>query len=670
MITTALTLLVMLFFLEILFTVGCGTLLLLRRADAPPTGRRMRLLWTAVLLLSLIPLRLYAPHTSVTVYENAPDDVVRIQITEPDTGEAISDTSVVMGNTAVPSPAPRPITIRLPSASADAARILLSIFVSVWIIGTGISALSTISEQLRAASLLRRHSVPCTDGRILSVYRQCARQMGMNPPPLRMFEGGMILSPCCSGIFRPAVYISQAQTKMSDESLVLILTHELSHIRAHDPQLSLLASAACAVHWINPLCDSVIRAIVEDCELSCDENVLRVCGDSSRVPYIHAILDIASGITAYAAETGSFSVVRERRAEFIKRRYDSMKNKKSRRLTTALAAAMACILLVGNVLAMSSCAFPTAASDSPAVNLQNPVLAAALAEYFGLASADELTEYHMSQITSLEISTSKIDGSSLVSADEAGSVRFIPVRIRVNGGVVPTAAGNFDATRSGTDIYGIGGVTSSMYADGFVFETLPIMLDKAAAEKMADAIRSAENGDWNCNKFLAFYCLKDADADALYALAYDQLVRQFCDTFSRESALDDTGTLLDINGDGSIDVKDVELLGSKRTYAEAEALVAALPADVRDSYIASFTEQVKNEILTLYPFAEARPMYILDPECKPREVTALLAIMQSAGLLENRVLSAAEFDLADAALMGNLTSLTISEDLTAVNMPG
>lgn len=664
MITTALTLLVMLFFLEILFTVGSSVMLLLRHADAPPTGRRMRLLWTAVLLLSLIPLRLYTPHTSVTVYEDAPDDIVRIQIAEADADAVFPDSSAVPENPADHDPVLQPITIRLPSASADAVRVLLSIFVSVWIIGTGISALSSLSERLRSAALLRRHSAPCTDGRILSVYRQCARQIGMSPPPLRMFEDGMVLSPCCSGVFRPTVYISRAQNAMSDEALALILTHELSHIRAHDPHLSLLSSAVCAVHWINPLCDQVMQAIAEDCELSCDENVLRICGDSSRVPYIHAILDIASGITAYAAEMGSFSVVRERRAEFIKRRYDSMKNKKSRRLTTALAAAMACLLLLGNVLAMSSCAFPTAASDSPAVTLQNPVLAAALAEYFGLASVEELTEYHMSQITSLEISTSKIDGSALAGTDKEGNVLYIPVRIRVNGGVVPTSAGNFDATRSGTDIYGTA-LTSDMYADGFVFETLPIMLDKAACTKMADVIKAAENGDWNRNKFLAFYCLKDAAPDALYALAYDQLVRQFCE----ESASSSGEWVLDVNGDGSIDVKDIELIGSKRSYAEAETLVAALPEDVRESYIAAYTEQVKSEILTLYPFAEARPMFILDPECKPREAAALLAIMQSAGLLENRVLSAAEFDLADTALMENLSSLSVSENLSALNMP-
>ena len=43
--------------------------------------------------------------------------------------------------------------------------------------------------------------------------------------------------------------------------------------------------------------------------------------------------------------------------------------------------------------------------------------------------------------------------------------------------------------------------------------------------------------------------------------------------------------------------------------------------------------------------------------------------MQSAGLLENRVLSAAEFDLADTALMENLNSLSVSENLSALSMP-
>ena len=85
MTATVLSLLLMLVFLNILFSLGCGSLLLLRRTDAPPKGKRMRILWVSILLLSLFPLRLYTPHTSVTVYENVTDDTVRIRIAETDT---------------------------------------------------------------------------------------------------------------------------------------------------------------------------------------------------------------------------------------------------------------------------------------------------------------------------------------------------------------------------------------------------------------------------------------------------------------------------------------------------------------------------------------------------------------------------------------------------------
>ena len=651
MTATVLSLLLMLVFLEILFSLGCGTLLLLRHTDAPPKGKRMRILWTAVLLLSLIPLRLYTPHTSVTVYESIADDGIRIHITETDTTDAASASQEISPSedAAGGAQSAAPITIRLTDASVRIMRIALPVLLFVWLIGICVSILGTAMEHRRTASLLRIHSVPCTDDRILSVCRQCAQQIGIPLPKIRIFEEGMILSPCCSGIFRPTVYVSETQRTMSEQALSLILLHEFSHIRSRDPLLALLTSAACSLHWMNPLGETVRRAVAEDCEMSCDEEVLRLCGDEARIPYIHAILDIASGITAHAAETGIFSVVREHRAEFIKRRYDSMKNKKTGRLTTTLAVLMTAILLLGNVLTMSSCAFPKSASDSPAVTLQNPVLETALEEYFGV---EQLTEQHMSLITSLEISVSKIDGTAAAGKDADGNTVYIPVRIRINGGVVPTSDGNFEATHTGYD----------MHADGFVFESLPIMLDKDALNALGEAIRSTENGEWNYNKLLAFYCIKDATEETVTAQAYAQLVQQFCGGVS-------TARVLDVNGDGVIDDKDSSMINTTRTYQDAETVVAALPADVREEYMMIFIARPRAELLSLYPFAEARPMAILDPETKPREATELMKILHSASLLENRVLTSTEFDLADTALMSNLTTLTLDETLTALNMP-
>ena len=649
---TAITFLFTLLGLEILFTVGSACVLLLRKSDDPPAGRKMRRVWVAVWLISLIPLRIFSPAASVTIYEEPNDRGIRIEVAEygsdPLPGEVGPD-SAAETIPAVTQPGEERLVIRMRATYADWIQRILILLCCVWIVGAAASLIGRVSERARTASFLRNCSSPCPDGRILTLYEKAAAELGIRTPPsLRIFAKGMVLSPCCAGFFHPAVYISGSHRSMTDEALTLIFTHELSHIRSRDMLLSLLCDLVCAFHWINPLCDSVARAVMEDCELSCDEQVLRAWGEESRLPYIHAILDIASGTAAYAAEVGSFYAARSDRAEFIKRRYDRMKNRKNGRWTTFLAAALTILLLCSNMLVLSSCV--TTASESVPVTLQNPVLANAVAEYFGV-TAEELTEDHMSRITSLEILPT---GWEIAENENLGD--YIPVRIRINGGVLPTATGEVGVSPIGKP-----------YEDGYVFESLPLMMDKKLLDPLFETVRSQD--DWNANKLMAFYCLKDASEETLAAYAYDLLVRQFCDATSADRYVDENGGLLDINGDSIIDDKDVALIGSVRSYQEGEAIVAALPEETRNAFMQNFKKQAKEEILFLHPYAEERPMYLIDPEAKPREVAQLLVILQDFGLLEGRVLSDTTVDLADTALMPNLQTLTVSEEFTAVNVP-
>jgi len=650
--TTAITFLFSLLWLELLFTAGSACVLLLRKSDSPPAGRRMRLIWAAVWLCSLIPLRIFTPTTAVTIYEEPATRAVRIEFSGYETetelfgeGEipASADTS-----TSVRPTDGEPLVIRLRASFADWIQVILILLCSVWIVGTAASLIGRISERRNSAALLRLHSAPCADGRLLSLYREAAAGLGIRYlPPLRIFEEGMVLSPCCAGIIRPTVYVSGTQRTMADDALKLIFTHELSHVRAGDMQLSLLCDLVCAFHWINPLCEQVERAVTEDCELGCDEQVLRACGENSRVPYIHAILDVACGVTAYAAGMGSFYAARSDRAEFIKRRYDRMKNRRSGRLTTLYAVLLTAVLLCSNMLALSSCI--TTASDAKPVTLQNPVLANAVAEYFGV-TVEELTEDHMNRITSLEILPT---GWGYEAREE---LEIIPVRIRINGGVLPTASGDVEID-----------MPYESYKDGYVFESLPLMMDQKLLDPLLAAVRSQD--DWNANKLTAFYCLKDATEATLEGYAYDLLVRQFCDTASADRYVDENGGLLDINGDSVIDDQDVALIGSVRSYREAEAIVSALPEETRNAFMQNFKKQAKEEILALHPYAADRPMYLLDPECKPREITQLLLILQQYGILEGRALTDATVDLADTAMMTQLEMLYVSEAFTAVNVP-
>lgn len=97
-----------------------------------------------------------------------------------------------------------------------------------------------------------------------------------------------IPAPLAVGVFYPRILIPSG-TAFTDE-LRLALVHETAHIRRRHNLLKLLMLLACCLHWFNPLCWRLKRALSEELELSCDRQALRSLGEDARVPYARALL--------------------------------------------------------------------------------------------------------------------------------------------------------------------------------------------------------------------------------------------------------------------------------------------------------------------------------------------------------------------------------------------
>src|SRR5690606_35874124 len=83
-------------------------------------------------------------------------------------------------------------------------------------------------------------------------------------------------APAIMGLLRPRLLIPDGYAEqLSDNELRLVIRHELGHWRRRDLVAQALLHAAAIVHWFNPLVWIAIRAASRDCELACDEFVLR-----------------------------------------------------------------------------------------------------------------------------------------------------------------------------------------------------------------------------------------------------------------------------------------------------------------------------------------------------------------------------------------------------------
>lgn len=99
---------------------------------------------------------------------------------------------------------------------------------------------------------------------------------------------GFLPSPC---LFGNAIYLTP-KALHSERSLRHVLCHEETHARHLDPLWSLLRGICLVVYWFDPLVWAAAHCAGIDCELACDETVLRILGEEERISYGETLLSL------------------------------------------------------------------------------------------------------------------------------------------------------------------------------------------------------------------------------------------------------------------------------------------------------------------------------------------------------------------------------------------
>ena len=88
------------------------------------------------------------------------------------------------------------------------------------------------------------------------------------------------------GVIRPIIFL---QKDYANGELYWILKHEMTHIARKDLLIKMLLEFACCLYWFNPLIYVLTQKLGFVCEASCDERVLKGCGDKERELYIRLL---------------------------------------------------------------------------------------------------------------------------------------------------------------------------------------------------------------------------------------------------------------------------------------------------------------------------------------------------------------------------------------------
>ena len=121
---------------------------------------------------------------------------------------------------------------------------------------------------------LRRHSQPVEQGALLAAAARQARLLGLSWAPALAYSRRVTV-PVVVGVIRPMILLPMnLATGLSSEQIEMILSHELAHVRRHDPLINVIQRLIEVLLFFHPALWYVSRQVRLEREHCCDDLVL------------------------------------------------------------------------------------------------------------------------------------------------------------------------------------------------------------------------------------------------------------------------------------------------------------------------------------------------------------------------------------------------------------
>ncbi len=178
------------------------------------------------------------------------------------------------------------------SAHAEAHRWpITGAFVAVWMMGM-LWRLSAIVRGLHTLRRWRHAAAVLPAERFGKLLRQRV--------DVEIRESVDVATPMVVGVFRPCVLLPVGfMEKLDDDQLVLVLSHELAHVRRGDSLHMLVQRLIAAVYFYNPIVHWVAKQIDRERECSCDDRVIHHSRDGKA--YASSLIRVAQHVAGMPA---------------------------------------------------------------------------------------------------------------------------------------------------------------------------------------------------------------------------------------------------------------------------------------------------------------------------------------------------------------------------------
>lgn len=180
----------------------------------------------------------------------------------------------------------------------------------VWAAGCAAAFRATIVGVGRFRRLVAT-ARPVQDSAWLGGLESLRRELSVRAG-VRLLIGPDVRTPMAGGFRRPVILLPAAAANWSAERRRVVLTHELVHVRRHDPLRVVACRAVLALYWFHPLSWLASRLAAASCEEACDEAVLAAGTRPS--DYARHLLALAEGLGRQPA-VAALSIVHRSKLE-------------------------------------------------------------------------------------------------------------------------------------------------------------------------------------------------------------------------------------------------------------------------------------------------------------------------------------------------------------------
>ena len=224
----------------------------------------------------------------------------------------------------------------------------------LWITGLSVFLIWHLFSHLRFLSAVKRWSEDVRDVDILKIFNNTKAELHISKC-IPVKSCACIKTPMVVGLLRPVVLLPQVT--FAQDELPLILKHELVHIKRKDLWYKILMLLTLAIHWFNPVIHLAVRSVLNLCEISCDEEVLKGIGSKGRARYGESVIGTVRNSGAYktALSTNFYSGTKG-----MKKRIYAMMDMSKKRFSPVLFMAVVMVTMCGTT------AFALSPATSPA----------------------------------------------------------------------------------------------------------------------------------------------------------------------------------------------------------------------------------------------------------------------------------------------------------------